>query len=156
MLLSLNFEVATSRSPVGHDKSSWGLAWLLKEKIASSWWNRWKAKDCTSFALSAYLASRALDKLHLIVKRVIWSLFNFLRIEVFDHLKGNYDGISEWHFSSSSGNLNINFWKKIKCPGGWLGGDVEALIWDSALSQGKFSKEEWKRLCQQGRVNNVY
>ena len=120
----MNFEVATSRSPVGHDISSWGLAWLLKEKIASLWWKSWKAEDCTSFALSAYLASRVLDKLHLIVKRVIWSLFNFLRIEVFDHLKWNYDQAFEWHFSWSSGNLNINFWKKFKC----LGVDWEGML----------------------------
>ena len=46
--------------------------------------------------------------------------------------------------------------KKIQMSRGWMGGDVEALIWDSAHLQGKFSKEEWKRLCQQGRVNNVY
>ena len=67
-------------------------------------------------------------------------------------MMGHLNGI----LTEAVGIWILIFEKKFKCPGGWLGGDVEALIWDSAHLQGKFSKEEWKRLYQQGRVNNVY
>ena len=49
---------------MGHDKSSCGLK--RKDYVFT-------VEQLKSSALSA-LASRALDKLHLIVKRVIWSL----------------------------------------------------------------------------------